>query len=274
MKKIVSLVLVCLMLVCCSAMAEEIVSRKAGQLAGDTDGSLHIEHLMVEHPEMLTKSYDIEIINYASLTDMVLALKRGDIYLASMGLTNAEYLIARNEGYRILESKGENVAISYAMLTLSENEELYNKINQVIIDMKADGSMEALTEKEITAYLSVDTDPAVVELPKFEGAETVRVAVSGDLPPMDLVLASGEPAGFNVALLSEISNRLEINIELVTVTADARLTALASDRVDFVFWTYGSYCPEHDFSAFISVEDTLVTEPYFYDDNVRVVYEK
>ena len=63
------------------------------------------------------------------------------------------------------------------------------------------------------------------------------MAVTGDLPPMDYVGPDDQPAGFNVAILSELSRRIGKNIELVPVTAAARAMALASNQVDVVFWS-------------------------------------
>ena len=70
----------------------------------------------------------------------------------------------------------------------------------------------------------------------FEGAETVRVAVTGSLPPMDYIAADGTPAGFNTALPAEIGNRIGKNIELVQVDSVDRAATLASGTVDAVLY--------------------------------------
>ena len=75
-----------------------------------------------------------------------------------------------------------------------------------------------------------------VAFEKFEGAETIKVAVTGDLPPIDYVAADGTPAGFNTAILAEIGKRLKVNIELMNVESGARAAALSSKRADVVFW--------------------------------------
>ena len=76
-----------------------------------------------------------------------------------------------------------------------------------------------------------------MELPSFEGADTIKVAVTGSLPPMDYVGPDGAPAGFSTAVLAEIANRLGKNIEIVVVDSVGRAAALASGVVDAVFWT-------------------------------------
>ena len=71
----------------------------------------------------------------------------------------------------------------------------------------------------------------------FEGADTIKVAVTGSLPPMDYVGPDGAPAGFSTAVLAEIAKRLGKNIEIVVVDSVGRAAALASGVVDAVFWT-------------------------------------
>ncbi|MBQ7733835.1 MAG: transporter substrate-binding domain-containing protein, partial [Synergistaceae bacterium] len=80
-------------------------------------------------------------------------------------------------------------------------------------------------------------EPEAVEFRDFENIDTkIKVAVTGDLPPIDFVNAEGKPAGFNTAVLAEIAKRLHVNIEIVNIDAGARAAALASKRVDAVFW--------------------------------------
>lgn len=78
--------------------------------------------------------------------------------------------------------------------------------------------------------------PEAVQFAKFDGAETVKVAITGDIPPIDYVAADGTPAGFNTAILAELGKHLKMNIELVQVDSGARAAALSSKRADVVFW--------------------------------------
>ena len=65
------------------------------------------------------------------------------------------------------------------------------------------------------------------EIEKIDNAETIRVGVTGDLPPIDYVDEAGIPAGFNTAVLAEISRRIVKNIELVSIESGARSIALS-----------------------------------------------
>mgnify|MGYP002513585986 CR=1 FL=1 len=89
------------------------------------------------------------------------------------------------------------------------------------------------------------------------------MTVTGDVPPMDFVAADGKAAGFNIALLTEIANRAQVNIKLVQIETGARAMALASGKVDAVFWTKSIVCSKCNGAWSETVDGTLVTESYY-----------
>ena len=108
-------------------------------------------------------------------------------------------------------------------------------------------------------------------MPKFDGAKTIKVAVTGDLPPLDFISANGKPAGFNTAVLAEIANRMLLNIELVNVDGGARAAALTSKQVDVVFW---AIVPVSEIIPTDSdkPDGIILSEPYFKDKIVHVTF--
>ena len=124
----------------------------------------------------------------------------------------------------------------FAFLMMEDNAALRDEFNAAIEAMKADGTLDRLVQEQIDGLID-GGEFKPVELPHFDGAETVKVAVTGALPPMDYVAADGTPAGFNTAVLAEIGQRTGKNIELVVVDSMGRAAALASGAVDAVFWT-------------------------------------
>ena len=151
----------------------------------------------------------------------------------------------------------------FSMMTMDTNKEVYDILNNAIKEMKADGTLESLIENELKAY--INSDPVAKDLPHFDGARTIKIGVTGDLPPMDFVAANGKAAGFNIALLTEIANRTQVNIELVQIETGARTMALSSGKVDAVFWAVAMTCPVCNINATEKVEGTLLTESYFSD---------
>ena len=115
-------------------------------------------------------------------------------------------------------------------------------------------------------------EPAAMPMPVIDGAPTIKVAVTGDMPAMDFVTADGKPAGFNVAFLSELSKRINKNIELVDVDAGARSAALSSGQVDALFWVIGVYDQEGKALPYPldNVKGLAVSIPYLMDSRVGV----
>ena len=89
--------------------------------------------------------------------------------------------------------------------------------------------------------------------------------MTGDLPPLDLVLADNSPAGFNTAMLAEIAKRLNRNIEIVDIDSGARAAALTSKLIDVVFWVvvpFGNSDIPSDIDKPAGLE---LSAPYFKD---------
>ena len=117
-------------------------------------------------------------------------------------------------------------------MLLEGNTALRDEINKALDDMENEGVLAALE----AMILAAGEAPVPVEIEKIEGADTIRVGVTGDLPPFDYISESGVPAGYNTAILAEIGKRIGKNIELVHIDAGSRALALSSGMVDVVFW--------------------------------------
>lgn len=144
---------------------------------------------------------------------------------------------------------------------------LRDRVNEALSAMKADGTLYRLQEEYLT---NPKANPAPAEFEAFDGAETVRVAVTGDLPPMDYTAEDGSPAGFNTALLSEIGKRLKVNIEIMNIESSARTISLTSGVADVIFWyLYGENYVVTDMDDGIQLSD-----PYFSLDNWFYIEKK
>ena len=187
---------------------------------------------------------------FDTLDAMLMGLYAGDVGSIEIYQSVARFLCATNQDLMILGKfdldKETNtfaeLALSgilsndFAFLMMEENSELCEEFNSAITAMKADGTLEKLVAEQIDGLVD-GGEITPVTMPVIDGAETVKIAVTGALPPMDFVDADGTPAGFNTAVLAEISRRINKNIELLVVDSIGRAAALASGTVDAVFWT-------------------------------------
>ena len=138
--------------------------------------------------------------------------------------------------------------------------------------MKADGSLDKLVNDYIT---NVDKKqaPPKIDIPMTDGAPTIKVGVTGDLPPLDFVNTDGTPAGFNTALLAEIAKRLGRNIEVVDIDSGARAAALSSKQIDVIFWAVVPFKAKVP-SDVDKAEGVEFSTPYFQDDITHLKFKK
>ncbi|MCR4819008.1 MAG: transporter substrate-binding domain-containing protein [Fretibacterium sp.] len=170
---------------------------------------------------------------YDSLLSMQMALRSGKLDEISLPECVGLFLIDRNPHYEIQFSLNmEPSTISFGFRR--EDTALQKEFNDVITAMKKDGTLARLEEKNILELGS--KEPAPAKFQNFKDAPVVKVAVTGDMPPIDLIAADGRPAGYNTAVLAEIGRRLKKNIRLISVDTGGRSAALASRRADVVFW--------------------------------------
>lgn len=210
---------------------------------------------------------------YDKLTSMQLGLEAGNIDEMSLYTSVASYLIGRNDKMSVVERPGLKLQDSFCLGIRKEDVELKNELDKAIESMKADGTLNLLVRTYIKD-LTPGEEPPKVAMPKIDGAPVLKIAITGDLPPLDLVLADGQPAGFNTAVLDELAKRLNRNIEIVQVDSAARAAALVSKKVDVVFWTtvpYGDTIVPLDIDK---PEGLEVTIPYYMDNIVHVSLKK
>lgn len=196
--------------------------------------------------------YHYKVIYYDTLDAMLMALDAEEIQQMVIDNTVARYLCANNDNlvqinnYEDLDEAGyfgslvkKGLTTDYCFMFKEGNEDLRNQFNTAINRLDAEGALKTLAKNYIEDAITEGTVKPI-ELPNKKGAETIKVAVTGSLPPMDYVAADGSPAGFSTALMAEISKRIGKNIELVVVDSVGRASGLASGTVDVVFWTRSS----------------------------------
>ena len=265
-KKLLAVLLAGLMLLslaACGGKDENIVKRGTLQAEGMNEirSSEHNARRMNEN------KYDAEDVNYSNLSAALMDLESGKINFLSIEKCTADYVATHNDKFTVVDANDRKV--DYSMMIMDSNTEVYNILDDAIKAMKKDGTLDSLIENELKAY--INSDPTPKELPHFDGAMTIKVGVTGDMPPMDFVASNGKAAGFNIALLAEIANRAKVNIELVQIETGARAMALSSGKVDAVFWAKSTVCTVCNTTATEKIDGTLLTESYFSDYSARLL---
>ena len=232
-----------------------------------------------EYMKKLEKSYrpskanlSAEYKYFDKMNDMQLALEANQIDMLSTYQHVANYMLKQNDDKEILPAD-KVLSDSFCFAVREGDTMLQHELNRAIKAMSTDGTLANLS-KEYIVNLKDGAKPPVVPITQIDGADTIKVAVTGDLPPFDMILEDGTPAGFSTAVLAEVSRRIGKNIELVSVDSGARASILSSKGADVVFWVSvpkdAALIP-----ANIDQPDGIaLSDPYYSDNIVHVGLKK
>jgi ABC-type amino acid transport substrate-binding protein len=221
----------------------------------------------------IDSSFDLKgIVYFDSLTDGLLMLRSGKVDILELTSFTGDYLAQRDSDLNVYSDNGWMSTTH--MLFSPQKQAQYDKTNTALKAMRQDGTLEKLIGKWIT-NLPAGQEPSGGTLPTIEGAQTIKMGICGDEPPLDYIAANGTPGGFNVAVLKEISQRAQINIELVPVNGLARFAALQSGKIDAFLWynaTQSVYGETRTVSSTLKINSytALMTDNYLTVGNALV----
>ncbi len=185
---------------------------------------------------------------YDTLESLVLALKSGEINaIGDIPQSTARYLCSRDHSLEMsfefddfkqrerrtfANTAYNRLAQGYAFLLREEECTLRDKIDLVIIELKADGTLDKL----INQYIYTPDIPTAKLPEKKAGLDTIRFAITGCLPPLDYINSEGFADGFSIALIGEIGKRLDKNVEVVPISPIERAIVLNDNYAEVVLW--------------------------------------
>jgi len=272
MKKRFILVLTLSFILVLSAMAKapEItsVSDLVGKVLGMVSPIASKEAVLVD----ITRSIGgvpEDLLFFNRTADGVTALMYGKIDAMAVSQISADFYLKRNQNLSKVE-KENRIQFFVVMALRNDNEDLRDQINSAIKALVENGKLDELQDKWIN-NLPVDSEPSLNKIEKIKDAKTYYVGVSGDLAPLDYIAADGRAAGFNVALMSEISKLLKCNFEFVSVENQARFAALQGRKIDIIFCNYQGNL---DFAKELAQKNWISTDPYFSFDGACYLVKK
>ena len=204
------------------------------------------------------------ITYYDSLKFMQMGVESGSVDQISVYKSVGNYITANNDKYEpVADLALKTMADNFCFAVRKDDAALKADLDKALNEMKSDGSLDKLTKEYIT---DVDMkNPPKVEIPTTDGAPTIKIGVTGDLPPLDYVSEDGSAAGFNTALLAEVAKRSGKNIEVVNIDSGARAAALSSGQIDVIFWVVVPTLEKVP-TDIDKPEGVELSEPYFKDN--------
>ena len=215
---------------------------------------------------------------YDSLMSMLMALRARHIDEFVLPEPVVMYLLANNPNDYEIQFSLNMMPSTISFGFKAGNTALKKDFDEAIKAMKKDGTLMTIQEKFITNVGA--NDPEEVKFTEFKDSKPIKVAVTGDLPPIDFIAADGRATGYNTAILAEIGKRLKRNISVISVDSGGRSAALASERADVVFWyrnTEGIQTPKKLKKNLKNVmidspaKGVILSEPYYEWDTDLVV---
>jgi len=238
----------------------------------------HLNASELEYNELMSKlekSYrpskadlDATYKYFDKMNDMQLALDSGQIDMLSIYQSVADYMLQNSSDKELLPTN-KNLSDSFCFAVRKGDTMLKNDLNKAIKEMTNDGTLIKLS-KQYIIEIKGGTEPPAVEISEIEGADTIKVAVTGDLPPFDMISADGTPTGFSTAVLSEVSKRIGKNIELISIDSGARASILSSKGADVVFWVAVPKDSTLIPANIDQPEGIAISEPYYHDNIVHI----
>lgn len=214
------------------------------------------------------ESLDFEYVFFDNMLSMLSALKSGQIDYMSTYEAVAKYLVKNHSDFEY-EPLSPELTDVFCCAMREEDIALKKEFDGAILKMTRDGTLTKLVRKYIAEFY-FDQTPEIIEMPKFYNDTIVKIGVTGDLPMLDYIRPDGIPAAFNTAVLAEISRLIGRNFVIVQIDSGARAAALASGKVDVVFWAVVPQTEEILPLNIDKPDGVILTEPYFSDKNVHV----
>lgn len=199
---------------------------------------------------------DVSYAYYNSVSDEITALKGGKVAAVALDEPMARLAVSKNTGITIM---AEQVVEDHYGLVLPKGSELTEQINEILIQFRSDGTMDALAEKWFGA------DEGVKILPELEypgEAGTLRFIHDNTSEPMSYVGGNGQDLGYDVELVMLVAQELDMKLEITTANFDALMPSIQSGKADVAAGCI-SITPEREKMVDLTV-------PY-YDSSVVLV---
>lgn len=195
----------------------QLEGKKVAVITGST-----AELLMEQQsPKSIVSSFD-------TFSDAVAALDAGKVdYL--LGSYNSLNIYARsNQGRTLLPEKFSSTGNAIAIK--KGNTALRDKIDVVLDELKADGTLDDMEKR----WLKTDsTDYELVELPKHETGEVLRVALSADREPICFI-QNGQYVGFDCELAERIAYELGMRVQYQNMKFGGLISSLQAGKADVI----------------------------------------
>lgn len=169
-----------------------------------------------------------EVVRYNKGADAVQALKQNKIDCVIIDEQPALAFVDKNPELKILDEEFTNE--DYAICVAKGNDELLDKINGALDELKQDGTLESI----INNYIGVDAGktPYVSSDDVIRDNGTLTMATNAAFPPYEYY-ENGTIVGIDADMAQAIADKLGMNLVISDMEFDSVIAAVQSGKADF-----------------------------------------
>ena len=173
----------------------------------------------------LEKAYSAaDLLLYQDEGGVVAALMAGKIDYGFVSEFYANRFMESNSGYEYVMPAF--ITFDDAMGVAKGNDELREKINEVLARLRADGTVDAVNKKWL-----VDRNYTMDDVPVREDGEVLRVASTGTDEPYTFIY-NGERVGYSREIIMRIAYELGYRVEFQDMSFSSLIASVVSGKCD------------------------------------------
>ncbi len=178
---------------------------------------------------VLQRFPDAKLEYYNSVLDCALAVKGGKAVAAVYDKPVLLNIAGKNEGLAVLQEM--LVDDNYGFAVQLKDVELKNKIDEVLEELKANGTYEDMSKR----WFPAKGEPAAMPVIELAGENGVlRFGTASVTEPMSFVDGNRNIVGFDIEFASYVAKKLGKRLEITNMEFGAMLPALISGKVDMI----------------------------------------
>lgn len=168
-----------------------------------------------------------EIKQFNKGSDAIMALKQGKVDCVIIDNEPAKKFVELNPDLSILDE--EFITEEYAICFAKENTELQEKVNAALSELKANGTLEAITSNYIGD--NKGSSPYISPENTDRSNGTLIMATNAAFEPYEYV-QNGEIVGIDVEMATAVADILGMELVIQDIEFDSIITAVQSGKAD------------------------------------------
>ncbi len=164
---------------------------------------------------------------YSKGADAVEALKQGKVDAVIIDEEPAKVFVSKNDTLTILEESF--VVEDYAIAVKKGNDALTEKLNTVLAELKADGTLDEITANWIGNEAGQHPYISPEDVDRSNGK--LIMATNPEFPPYEFK-SGDEVVGFDADMMQAVCDRLGMELEIESMAFDSIIVAVDSGKAD------------------------------------------